>query len=209
MPFNSANRVPLASMLSRHGDQNYPQQFGRFANIGGNVANSNVAPAAEVAPAPAPQPITGAPQFSQLWSGQDHGNGGHAPGGLGSATPGGADAGLGNSNGSGMGPAAPGVTIGDALMNAMSPVGTLAGALLGNNTFSPAGSIPTSLANIGRGLLSGNTAANGYGGAVTGAAAAGRAAAGGQAGGIGGGRGGVGGNGPMGGNGGQGANAGF
>lgn len=188
---------------NRRDDHGGGMQFGRFANIGGNVANSNVAPGA-------PQPITGLPQFSQVWG--DHGNGGHAPGGLGQGTPGGMDAGQGNFNGSGMGQAAPGMTIGDALLNAASPIGTLAGVMLGNNTFSPAGSIPTSLANIGRGLLSGNTAANGYGGAVTGAAAAGRAAAGGKAGGNGGmgsNAGGVGGNGPMGGNGGQGANAGF
>lgn len=81
-----------------------------------------------------------------------HGNDGHAPGGLGSATPGGSDAGLGNSTGteagqvgpgggpaspSGMGPAIKGVspTIGQAALNALgvfSGGGLLASALTGN-----------------------------------------------------------------------------
>lgn len=208
-PFHGrfGNNPGLLSYLLATGQPQWGQPGGI---LGGNPATN---PPGTNPGAPPPggtgQP-GGAPGGTPSWvGGGGHGNGGHAPGGLGQGTPGGMDAGLGNFNGSGMGPAAPGMTIGDALMNAMSPMGTMIGAMLGNNQFSPAGYIGQSVMNMGRGLLSGNSAANGYGGAITGAAAQGRAAAGGQAGGIGGGRGGVGGNGPMGGNGGQGANAGF
>lgn len=66
-------------------------------------------------PTPGTNPDTNASLFNFS---PDRGNQGNAPGGLGGATPGGPDQGLGNSPGSGMGTPAPGMTVGRAIMNA-------------------------------------------------------------------------------------------